>query len=69
MTPPCYNTATRTDCPRRHAGCQTSCREWKRYLVERDKIYVERQLSCIAYQTRKDAVEKAVRKKYLQRRK
>jgi hypothetical protein len=69
MNAPCYNKETHFDCPNRRAGCQTSCEAWKQYLAERDKLYEERRTSCIAYQSRQDAVAKAMRRKYLQGRK
>ena len=67
MTAPCYDPETHSDCPKRCAGCQTSCEAWKQYRDERDKTYVERRISCIAYQSRKDAVDKAMRKKVFER--
>lgn len=31
--PPCYDKATRTDCPKRHVGCKTDCPEWEKWLA------------------------------------
>lgn len=28
---PCYDSATKTDCPRRRVGCRTDCVEWKKF--------------------------------------
>lgn len=39
---PCYNTETKTDCPKRCAGCATTCEKWKTYLIEREAVYDER---------------------------
>ena len=27
--PPCFDEATRTDCPKRHVGCRADCPEWQ----------------------------------------
>lgn len=40
--PPCYNKETKTDCPRRTAGCAVNCPEWAEYLKERDEEYRRR---------------------------
>lgn len=42
MKSPCYNKATKTDCPKRHCGCSTDCPDWAKYEKERDEMY-ERQ--------------------------
>ena len=42
MKVPCYNTETKTDCPRRHAGCSADCPKWNKYLKERDEDYKQR---------------------------
>lgn len=39
---PCYNTQTKTDCPKRCAGCATTCPEWAKYTQERNKMYEQR---------------------------
>ena len=44
---PCYNTKTRTDCPKRCVGCRSSCEEWKEWQIihaqEKDAIYRKKQ--------------------------
>ena len=40
---PCYDTETRTDCPRRCEGCQFNCLEWVDYIKKRNTEY-ERKL-------------------------
>ena len=42
MAGPCYDRATRTDCPRRAAWCQLTCPEWAAYIAQRDKAYEAR---------------------------
>lgn len=39
---PCYNTETKTDCPRRCAGCAVDCPDWAKYVAERDAEYQKR---------------------------
>lgn len=39
---PCYDTKTKTDCPRRCAGCSVNCPEWAKYLKKRDELYRHR---------------------------
>ena len=41
---PCYDRKTKTDCPRRCAGCSTSCPDWDGYLKKRDELYRKRKL-------------------------
>lgn len=36
---PCYDTETKTDCPKRCGGCQFNCSEWAEYVEKRDKEY------------------------------
>lgn len=31
MRAPCYDTKTRTDCPRRRIGCRHTCKKWHDY--------------------------------------
>ena len=40
--PPCYNVETKTDCPRRAAGCAVDCDDWAEYVQERDAEYKKR---------------------------
>lgn len=42
MTSPCYDEKTKTDCPRRHAGCAVDCPKWADYIKERDEMYERR---------------------------
>ena len=35
MKNPCFDTSSRTDCPRRHAGCAATCPEWAKYEKKR----------------------------------
>lgn len=42
MKNPCYNEATKTDCPDRHSGCGATCEKWAAYVVERDAEYDKR---------------------------
>lgn len=36
---PCYDVATKTDCPNRSVGCQTICPKWAEYLEKRNAKY------------------------------
>ena len=36
---PCYDNKTKTDCPRRCAGCASNCPDWAAYVEERDRRY------------------------------
>lgn len=36
---PCYDVETKTDCPKRHGGCQLVCSEWDNYVKKRNKKY------------------------------
>lgn len=35
--PPCFDEATRTDCPRRCVGCRADCQEWQAW----EKVHAE----------------------------
>lgn len=52
---PCYDTKTKTDCPRRCGGCQINCPEWKAYEVERAELYRKR---TVQYNVNSIIVEK-----------
>lgn len=39
LNSPCYDPTTKTDCPRRCAGCAETCPEWEKYVEERDALY------------------------------
>jgi hypothetical protein len=34
---PCYDEATKTDCPKRKAGCRSNCSDWKKYEKAREE--------------------------------
>ena len=42
MRAPCFDTSTRTDCPRRHAGCAATCPDWAKYEKKRKERYEKR---------------------------
>lgn len=42
MRNPCYDEETKTDCPKRAAGCAAHCDRWLEYTVERNKDYRKR---------------------------
>lgn len=37
IRPPCFDEATRTDCPKRCVGCRADCPEWKAW----EKVHAE----------------------------
>ena len=41
---PCFDTKTRTDCPRRYVGCKASCEQWHEWLAihEQEKQEIDR---------------------------
>lgn len=43
MKCPCYDTETKTDCPKRHCGCQVDCPDWAEYVEARDDMYKKRE--------------------------
>lgn len=47
MKNPCYNEATKTDCPDRHSGCGATCEKWAAYVVKRDAEYIQRQTDAM----------------------
>ena len=42
MKNPCYDTATKTGCPNRCAGCAVGCPEWKKFMEEKEQFYKRR---------------------------
>lgn len=46
MYPPCYDRATKTDCPKRTETCKLNCPKWAKYLEERDKEYERRRIEA-----------------------
>lgn len=51
---PCYDSETKTDCPRRHCGCQVECPEWKEYEAKRSELYRQRAVAYRANSIIKD---------------
>lgn len=48
MKNPCYNEKTHTDCPRRKAGCASSCEDWQEYVKIRDEVYKSRRFEFLS---------------------
>lgn len=48
MSHPCFDEKTRTDCPRRHAGCAVNCPEWAAWEKEREEVYRKRAMELEA---------------------
>lgn len=48
MKNPCFNEETRTDCPKRCAGCAVNCPEWAKYVEERNEEYRRRKIQTDA---------------------
>ena len=44
MKSPCYNESTKTDCPKRVAGCHVNCPEWAIYIDKRNEEYERRKI-------------------------
>ena len=44
---PCYDPETKTDCPKRKAGCNKECHDWDEYVKDRNKVYDERRQQLI----------------------
>ena len=67
MKPPCFNEETRTDCPKRCAGCAVNCPEWAAYVKERDKEYehrkVQADVACAIYNGRSKMYKKLAMQK------
>ena len=61
---PCYNDETKTDCPRREAGCHSHCEKWKEYEALRNEEYRQRRIRCDAVGAAIDSRERAIGKKY-----
>lgn len=69
---PCYDEKTRTDCPRRHAGCAATCPEWAKYDEYRKSVYKERQNNSLVDSVIKESIfdsqaERAKRKLRMKR--
>lgn len=50
LDPPCYNKATKTDCPKRCTGCHINCPQWAIYVDRRDEEYKKRKPTAIGEQ-------------------
>lgn len=59
MKNPCFNRETRTDCPRRHAGCAVDCPDWAAYVKERDAEYERRKIQFEVDSISYDGMRKA----------
>lgn len=58
---PCYDKETKTDCPRRHAGCAVDCPEWAKYSEERAAEYKKRAENHeIEYTLHKNAMARSI---------
>lgn len=59
---PCYNRETKTDCPRRCAGCAVDCPDWAAHVSERDKVYkdrkIQRDVGSVMYESRHSKIDK-----------
>lgn len=42
IKPPCFDSVTKTDCPRRCVGCAETCPDWAEYIKKRDDVYEKR---------------------------
>ena len=42
MKNPCFDPATKIDCPDRAPGCSVKCPKWAKYKKEKNKEYEER---------------------------
>lgn len=64
---PCYDTETRTDCPKRHGGCQLDCSEWDEYVKKRnteyDKKFTQNEFNYAIYECRSNYILKKLKQK------
>lgn len=71
VLPPCYDEATKTDCPRRHGGCAIDCPEWAEYVKKRDeanrKRYAESNANSVISDSHMRHSEKRQRRELAQR--
>lgn len=44
MINPCFDEATKTDCPGRHAGCAVDCPAWAEYVRARNAEYEKKRI-------------------------
>lgn len=64
---PCFDRKTKTDCPRRCAGCSVDCPEWNKYLKERDELYKKRKIESAANEPTYDSHNRCQKKIILQK--
>ena len=64
MKPPCFNEETRTDCPKRHAGCAVNCPDWAKYVEARDAEYERRKQETAITSAMLDRRNKSLEKRY-----
>lgn len=67
MKNPCFNRETRTDCPKRKAGCAVDCPDWAKYVKERDEEYERRKIlsevNCTIFSSRSRLYKKLAMRK------
>lgn len=61
---PCYNEETKTDCPRREAGCHSHCEKWKEYEALRNEEYRQRRIKYEAASVISESRDRIMKKKY-----
>ena len=66
MKNPCFNEETRTDCPKRRAGCAVDCPEWAAYEKERNAEYERRRIQFEVDSISYDGIRKA-KERYIKR--
>lgn len=66
MKNPCFNKETRTDCPKRCAGCAVNCPEWATYEKERNAEYERRRIQFEIDSISYDGIRKA-QERYIKR--
>lgn len=64
MKNPCHDKNTGVDCPRRCAGCASTCPEWAEYTEERNKTYKKRLADNIEDNYSRDAAQRRYWKHY-----
>lgn len=62
MNNPCFNSKTKTDCPRRCVGCASACPDWAEYTQKRndqyEQAYVEKKAIHVCSSVRHDRINK-----------
>jgi hypothetical protein len=59
---PCFDSTTKTSCPRRCEGCHSNCPEWKAYEVKRDEMYAKRKVKYEARAIIEDTTNRIITK-------